>query len=273
VGITRTYLSTKGVYRDHQGNIIGLFGIARNITERKHLEDKLRQSQKMEAIGRLAAVVAHEVNNPLAIIKTAIRIIRHQSQAGDPRIENLQMIDEEVSRIARIIQELLTFSRPTPTQDLVQVNAVIHNLQSVLTASLREQRIGLKATLEPELPLVRLSADQFKQVLLNLVCNAADAMPHGGELMIHTACEGPSVEVSISDNGCGIPEEHLNHLFDPFFTTKERERGLGLGLSVSYEIIQAANGRIEVDSEVGKGSTFRVSMPAAAEPEGGMTSG
>ncbi|HEX9871458.1 MAG TPA: PAS domain S-box protein [Candidatus Tectomicrobia bacterium] len=273
VGITRTYLSTKGVYRDHQGNIIGLFGIARDITERKHLEDQLRQSQKMEAIGRLAARVAHEVNNPLAIIKTAIRIIRHQSQAGDPRIEYLQMIDDEVSRIARIIQELLTFSRPMPTQDLVQVNAVIQNLQSVLTASLREQRIELKATLEPELPLVRFSADQFKQVLLNLVCNAADAMPHGGELMIRTACEGPSVEVSISDNGCGIPEEHLNHLFDPFFTTKEREKGLGLGLSVSYEIIQAANGRIEVDSEVGKGSTFRVSLPAAAEPEGGRTDG
>jgi PAS domain S-box-containing protein len=272
-GITRTYLTTKGAYRDHRGNIIGLFGMARDITERKHLEDQLRQSQKMEAIGRLAARLAHEVNNPLAIIKTAIRIIKNQSQADDPRIEGLQVIDEEISRIARIIQELFTFSRPTPTQDLVQMNAVIQNLKSLLAASLHEQRIALKATLEPELPLVRLSVDQLKQVLLNLVCNAADAMPHGGELVIRTACEGSSVEVSISDNGCGIPEEHLDRLFDPFFTTKERERGLGLGLSVSHEIIKAANGRIDVDSEVGKGSTFRVSLPAAAEPEGGMIDG
>lgn len=183
------------------------------------------------------------------------------------------MIDEEISRIARIIQELFAFSRPTPTQDLAQMNAVIQNLKSLLAASLREQQIALKVTLEPELPLVRLSVDQLKQVLLNLVCNAADAMPHGGELVIRTACEGSSVEVSISDNGCGIPEEHLDRLFDPFFGTKERERGLGLGLSVSHEIIKAANGRIDVDSEVGKGSTFWVSLPAAVEPEGGMIDG
>src|SRR5262249_25605788 len=155
----------------------------------------------------------------------------------------------------------------------VQLNAIIRNLTSVLAASLREQRIALNATLEPELPLVCLSADQIKQVLLNLVRNAADAMPHGGELVIRTACEGPSVVVSISDTGCGIPKEHLDHLFDPFFTTKAREKGLGLGLSVSSEIIQAAHGHIDVDSEVGKGSTFRVRLPAAAEPEGGITEG
>jgi PAS domain S-box-containing protein len=273
MGITRTYLSTKGVYRDHQGHIIGLFGISRDITERKHLEDQLRQAQKMEAIGRLAARVGHEVNNPLAIIKTATCIIKHQSQVDDPRIESLQVIDEEVSRIARIIQELLTFSRPPPSQAVVQLNAIIRNLASVLAASLHEQRIALNAILEPELPLVHLSADQVKQVLLNLVRNAADAMPHGGELVIRTACEGPSVVVSISDTGCGIPKEHLDHLFDPFFTTKEREKGLGLGLAVSSEIIQAAHGRIDVDSEVGKGSTFWVRLPAAAEPEGGITDG
>jgi C4-dicarboxylate-specific signal transduction histidine kinase len=183
------------------------------------------------------------------------------------------VIEEEISRIARISQELFMLSRPTPTQDLVQMNAVIQNLKSLLAANLHEQRIALKAIPEPELALVRLSADQFEQVFLNLVCNTADAMPQGGELAIRTACKGQSVELSISDTGCGIPKEYLDHLVGPFLTMKEREKGLGLGLSVSHAIIKAGNGRVDVDSEVGKGSTFQVSFPAAAEPEGGMTDG
>jgi len=244
--------------------------------EKRHLEDanrqlrdtqqQLIQSERMAAVGKAAAQVAHEVNNPLAIIKTAVRIIRNQSAPGCPTTGSLQMIEDEISRITRIIQELMEFSRPkTPVQEWVQVNAVIQNLAPLLEHDCREKQIVLKSILEPELPLVLISSDQLKQVVLNMVRNAEDAMPQGGELVIRTAQQGRFVELSIADTGCGIPAEHREHIFDPFFTTKRRGRGVGLGLSVSYGIITAASGRIEVESEVGKGSTFRVRLPTVQE--------
>jgi signal transduction histidine kinase len=248
--------------------------------EKRHLEEAYRQlqdtqqqliqSERMAAVGKVAAQVAHEVNNPLAIIKTAVRIIRNQSAPDSPATGNLQMIEEEISRITRIIQELLEFSRPkTPVQEWVQVNAVIQSLAPLLEHDCREKQIALKTILEPELPLVLISSDQLKQVVLNMVRNAEDAMPQGGELVICTAQQGRFVELSIADMGCGISAEHREHIFDPFFTTKRRGRGMGLGLSVSYGIITAASGRIEVESEVGKGSTFRVSLPAVQEASEG----
>ena len=149
----------------------------------------------------------------------------------------------------------------------MQINAIIQGLEPLLEQDFREKQIALKIILEPELPQVLISSDQLKQVVLNMVRNAEDAMPHGGELVIRTAQQGRFVELSIADTGCGIPVEHREHIFDPFFTTKRRGRGVGLGLSVSYGIITAASGRIEVESEVGKGSTFRVSLPAVQEVE------
>ena len=150
----------------------------------------------------------------------------------------------------------------------MQVNAVIHSL-NLCWNRFREKQIALKVILEPELPQVLISSDQLKQVFFNMVRNAEDAMPQGGELVIRTAQQGQFVELSIADTGCGIPAEHREHIFDPFFTTKRRGRGMGLGLSVSYGIITAASGRIEVESEVGKGSMFRVSLPAVQEVQRG----
>jgi signal transduction histidine kinase len=234
----------------------------------REAQQQLIQSESMAAVGKVAARVAHEVNNPLTIIKTAVRIIRNQSMPDSPTTGSLQMIEDEIGRIARIIQELLEFSRPpTPVQEWVQVNAVIQSLEPLLEQDLREKQIALKIILEPELPLVFISSDQLKQVVLNLVRNAEDAMPQGGELVIRTAQQGQFIELSIADTGCGIPAEHRGHIFDPFFTTKRRGKGVGLGLSVSYGIITAASGRVEVESEVGKGSTFRVSLPAVQEVE------
>ncbi|HSF31401.1 MAG TPA: ATP-binding protein [Candidatus Tectomicrobia bacterium] len=226
-------------------------------------QQQLIQSERLAAVGKVAARVAHEVNNPLAIIKTAVRIIRNQGRPESPTTGSLQMIEEEISRIARIIQELLEFSRPTPpAPELVQVNTVILGLEPLLEQGLCEKQISLKVILEPELSQVLISSDQLKQVVLNMVRNAEGAMPHGGELRIRTARQGSFVELSIADTGCGIAAEHREHIFDPFFTTKQRGGGVGLGLSVSYGIITAASGHIEVESEVGKGSTFRVNLPA-----------
>src|SRR5919106_3776122 len=156
-------------------------------------------------------------------IKTAVRLIRNQSPPGSPTIGSLQMIEDELSRHTRIIQELLEFSRPTtPVQEWVQVNAIIQSLEPLLEQDLREKQIALKIILEPELPLVFISSDQLKQVVLNLVRNAEDAMPQGGELVIRTAQQGQLVELSIVDTGCGIPAEDRAHIFDPFFTTKRQ---------------------------------------------------
>ena len=234
----------------------------------REAQQQLIQSESMAAVGKVSARVAHEVNNPLAIIKTAVRIIRNQSAPDSPTTSSLQMIEEEISRIARIIQELLEFSRPTtPVQERVQVNAIIQSLEPLLEQDLREKQIALKIILESELPLVLISSDQLKQVILNLVRNAEDAMPQGGELVIRTAQQGQFIELGIADTGCGIPAEHREHIFDPFFTTKRRGKGVGLGLSVSYGIITAARCRIEVESEVGKGSMFRVGLPAVQKVE------
>ncbi len=249
-----------------QLHLISLADEKRLLEEANHrlqeTQQQLIQTERLAAVGKLAARVAHEVNNPLAIVKTAIHILRNQSKDDNPAQENLQVIEEEISRIARIIRELLDFSRPRPSEEVVQVNTVIQSMQGLLAQDLHEKRIALKVVPELGLPPVRLSADQLKQVILNIVRNAEDAMPGGGELVIRTAQKGKDVEMSIADTGCGIPPEHIQHLFDPFFTTKAHDKGMGLGLSVSYGIIQNAHGSIKVESKVDTGSTFRVSLPA-----------
>lgn len=237
----------------------------------RETQQQLIESERLAAVGKLAARVAHEVNNPLAIIKTGIRIIRNQSQADDPIKDNLQEIEEEIGRIARIVRELLDVSRPGAIREIVEVNRVIQSLMRLLAQSLGEKQIVLSVALDPALPPVQISADQLKQVILNMVRNAEDAMPSGGRLSIRTARQGQGVELSIADTGCGIPEEHLRRVFDPFFTTKAKEQGMGLGLWVSYGVIQAANGTIAVESDLGRGSTFRVSLPAGPAEGDGVT--
>ena len=225
-------------------------------------QQQLVQSERLAAVGKLAARVAHEVNNPLAIIKTAICIMRHQTQESDQTNGHLKTIEEEINRIARILRELLDFSRPSPIEQLVDVNAVIQSLEFLLVHNLQEKQIALSVVLDPAGPQVRMSGDHLKQVLFNLVRNAEDAMPDGGHLKIQTTPAETGIEVSITDSGCGIAPEHIPYLFDPFFSTKTDQGGMGLGLSVIYGLIKNAHGRIVVESEVGKGSTFRVILPA-----------
>lgn len=233
--------------------------------EKQFIQDanrRLKETQRQ--LLHLAARVAHEVNNPLAIIKTAIRNIKDESREDDASLLSLQIIEEEINRIARIIREILMFSRPGNPDEWVELSEVVQSLEGLLRPGLLPKQIELKLILEPELPRVRISSDHLKQVILNMVRNAEDAMPEGGVLVMQTARTPEGVALTMTDTGCGIPEAYISRLFDPFFTTKDKaaERGTGLGLAVSSGIIREVDGRIEVTSEVGKGSTFRVCLPA-----------
>jgi two-component system NtrC family sensor kinase len=222
-----------------------------------------RLQETQQQLMYLAARVAHEVNNPLGVIKTAMRLLMDEPAEELPNSELFQIMDAEIGRIARIVQEILEFSRPSATDESVDVNAIIHSLDHLLTPNLQQKGIMLKLLLEPGLPHVRISADHLKQVILNMVRNAEDAMHEGGQLTIQTARSHAGVQMSITDTGCGIPAENISRLFDPFFTTKGKgpDGGTGLGLAVLYGIIRNAEGDIEVESELHKGSTFRVSFP------------
>ena len=227
----------------------------------QQMQQQLIQSERLATVGKMAAWVAHEINNPLAIIKTSVRILQNQSQEDSPTIRRLHSIDGEVSRIAHILRELLDCSPASSTQEVVDVNAVIHSLEPLLAPALQSEQISLRVVLEPELPQVCMASDRLKQVLFNIIRNAEDAMSEGGDLVIQTTRQGDRIQVRITDTGGGIPPEHLGQVFAPFFTTKGHEGGKGLGLAISYGLVASANGHIEVESEVGKGSMFRVSLP------------
>jgi signal transduction histidine kinase len=227
----------------------------------QQMQQQLIQNTRLATVGKMAAWVAHEINNPLAIIKTSVRVIQNQSCEDSPTIRRLRVIDEEVSRIAHILRELLDCSPASPTPEVLDVNAVIHSLEPLLAPTLQSEQVDLRVILEPELPQVYMASDRLKQVLFNIICNAKEAMPEGGDLVIQTTRQSDWIQVCITDTGCGIPPEQLGQVFAPFFTTKGHAGGKGLGLAISYGIVASANGHIDVESEMGKGSMFRVSLP------------
>ena len=224
-------------------------------------QEQLIQSEKLAAVGKLSAKVAHEVNNPLAIIKTSVHIINKQMADDDPNKENLDIVEEEIARIARIIKQLIASARPKTEIAPVDVNEVIRKLMKLATDELASQGVESELDLTANLPLPRLSLDQFKQVLLNLIKNAREAMPDGGILRIETARQQGGLSIRVTDTGMGIPEEHLSRLFQPFFSTKQQTEGTGLGLSVCQSIINNFGGFIEVDSQLGQGTMFRIFLP------------
>ena len=238
----------------------------------QQMQQQLIQSERLATVGKMAAWVAHEINNPLAIIKTSVRIIQKQSPEDSQAIRRLHSIDQEVDRIAHILRELLDCSPASPTQEVVDVNAVIHSLEPLLAPTLQSEQISLRVMLEPALPQVCMASDRLKQVLFNIIRNAEAAMPEGGDLVIQTTRQGDRIQVRITDTGGGIPPEHLGQVFAPFFTTKGPKGGKGLGLAISYGLVASANGHIDVESEVGKGSMFRVSLPVY-RLDGGRSNG
>ncbi|MCD4733273.1 PAS domain S-box protein, partial [bacterium] len=246
---------------DGEGNFTGVVGVGRDIREIKQLRKALLQSEKLASTGQLAANIAHEVNNPLTIIKNYLHLASADLDEDSQNNEILAIIGEEVERIARIINGLLSFYRPENTWLApTDINELIEKLLGFMRITLENSNITIKDDLQIDLPSITLTPDQLYQVLLNMVKNAQEAMPDGGELTISTKLRKTSLHISVIDTGRGIKKDDLANIFDPFFTTKGKT-GTGLGLSISYGIIKSLDGNIKVTSKLGIGTTFTIVLP------------
>jgi signal transduction histidine kinase len=257
----------------------------REVTERKRLEEELRkaysdlrdsqakliQSEKLAATGRLAASVAHEINNPLQGISNYLSAISQQVAEEHPLHEDLEMVKLGFERISEIVRRLRAFYRPAEERmEPTDINGVVERVLALLGHQLSLGKVEVKTELAEQELLVLGSAGQLEQVLVNLVVNAQDAMPQGGELMVRTALREDMVQLQVLDTGYGIGEEQMSRLFELFSSGKEG-KGLGVGLWISHNIIEGHGGHIEVESQVGQGTTFTVSLPAYLKEKGRAT--
>ncbi len=238
----------------------------RDVTEERRLQKQLLQSEKMVAIGMLAGGVAHEINNPLGGILAFTQLIKAEVPDDSPIQKDLSEIEEAAKRCKKIVEDLLSFARPSAGNELVSqnVNSLLDKLLPLLKLKLREAEITIQTDYGEQLPPVWGEANRLQQVFLNLIQNAVEAIRTGGVVTVRTRLAGNGTELylEVQDTGTGIREEDLGKIFDPFFTTKGL-KGTGLGLSICDSIIHDHHGRIEVESVWGKGTTFRVVLPVA----------
>jgi len=263
---------------DENGNRIGSMSMIKDIRQRKELEAQVLQSNKLAAIGELAAGVAHELNNPLAGILGYSQLITQKIEKK--KIENMtqedilkiaeyqKYIERESNRCKTIVQNLLKFSRKSKIEfELVDINSVLEETFTFLQHQLEINKIQLEKKLSENMPRISAHGSQLQQVFTNMIINAQKAMPEGGMITVCSRYlngnngEGDMVEIEFHDTGCGIAPEHINKIFDPFFTTRGVGEGTGLGLSVSYGIIKEHSGDIKVKSELNKGTVFTISLP------------
>jgi len=267
------------VQRDAEGRAELMRGTFQDVTERRRLEEQLRHSQKMEAVGRLAGGVAHDFNNLVTVINGYCDLILAKLGPDDPIRPELEAVHRAGERSAALTQQLLAFSRKQVVEPrVVNLNELLTDLNRILRRLIGED-IELTTKLDPALGYACVDRGQMDQVLINLAVNARDAMPGGGRLMIETSnielderyasCAevqpGAYVMVTITDTGVGMGQEIMGKIFEPFFTTKKEGIGTGLGLSTVYGIIKQCGGAIRVHSEPGRGSTFKIYLPRVAE--------
>ncbi len=269
-GGPRYYRISKIPMRLHDEHVTHVITIGEDVTESKLAQQQISQTEKLAAVGQLAAGVMHELNNPLATIGACVEALtsRMAEVPAAPRqtvTEYLDIVESELSRCKSIVDGLLDFSRPKGRAKYpVQVNQVVEDALFLLRHHDRFKRITLDRRITEDLPPVEANAEQLMQVFLDLMLNAIDAMDGRGTLAVATRlspARGDEVWIEIADTGMGIPREDIAKIFEPFFTTKAPGQGTGLGLSIAYAIVQHHGGRIVVDSKVGSGSTFRVILP------------
>jgi len=230
---------------------------------------QLLQSAKLAAVGELSASVAHEINNPLYAARNSLYLVEQDLPPDAPQRTFLTIAQQELGRIARIITRMRDFYRPSRGElTSANINALLRETLELVTTHLRHNHVTVRTQLANDLPPIIAHADQLRQVFLNIILNACDAMPHGGELTVSSTLIAarpeapPTLSIAISDTGVGIAPEHIPHLFEPFYTTKPH--GTGLGLAISAHIITQHGGRILVDSEPGVGTTFTILLPLEA---------
>lgn len=269
--------------RTPTGEIIGAVLTLEDVTERVQLERMARQSEKMAALGALAAGIAHEINNPIGIIASRVELMlmeARERRLSSEVLKDLEVLEKHAGRVARITQGLLSFSRQSPWKlDAVDVNQVVEEALLLVEKQFAKEGITVKKDFTADLPKIQGSSNQLEQVVVNLLNNAREAMPNGGTLRVSTALgrdprveDRSKVEIQVGDTGPGIAPEVFPRIFDPFFTTKEQ--GTGLGLSVSYGIVQEHGGTIIAESRPGEGSTFIVQLPIPRGSRGrGATNG
>ena len=275
-GLTHYFLVTRVPYRDPKGQTIGVIGISRDITQYKGIEERLRQSQKMEAIGTLAGGVAHDFNNILMVISGYSSVLAEALRTNPKLHGHVEQIQKAGARAASLTRQLLAFSRKETIQPApLNVNDVVTGIEKLLHRLIGEH-IAISTQLPMNLGMVMADAGQLEQVILNLAVNARDAMPEGGRLTIETRNAilgygsekesggrkpGEYVELMISDTGVGMSDAVKPHVFEPFFTTKPAGKGTGLGLSTVYGIVQQAGGYVTFESGAGVGTSFHIYLP------------
>ena len=266
------------VIGNHIGVAVDNANMHKNIKEAyqdlKEVQEQIVWTEKLASLGKLAATIAHEINNPLAGVLNYIRLIIKQlsrNRFTHEKLEDisryLKIMESETARCGEIVKDLLAFSRRTKiTMESNSIEDIINKTLNLISHELEMKELQLKKNIAPNLPKVKCDFKQIQQVLLNLMYNASEAMPNGGTLTITAKKANGAkalLEVTISDTGCGISEKDMENIFEPFFTTKEEGKGVGLGLSVVYGIITRHNGTIAVESEPGKGSTFTIRLPCS----------
>ncbi len=250
---------------DATGQVTAVVSILHDLTEireleRRRVEQQLFESEKLAAVGRLAASIAHEVNNPLEAIKNALYLMQTNAGEDEKNLRFLEIARKETERVSHIIRQMLGFARRPGEVDWVDVNQLLEETLVLMEKKLRQLRIRITPSFDGSLPKIRARADQLRQVFLNLIINAQQAIQGDGEIVISTSryeqALQPSIVIQLSDSGVGIPEDDLNRIFDPFFSTGKK--GTGLGLWVTQDIVRQHGGRIEVSSEVGRGTVFSI---------------
>ncbi len=273
-GIIEGSLSAAIIY-DARGKEVASVGIFVDLRETLEMERRLRetqeqllQSEKLAAMGRLISQIAHELNNPLYGIMNTLELLKTEVPPENKRRRVLDMALSETFRLSELLRKMLSFSKADEEEkQSVDISTILDEILILMAKQLQENSIRLSSSFEEHLGKVYASKNQLRQIFLNMITNASEAMPEGGNLTVKTMAVGDKIHIELSDTGVGISEEHLERIFDAFFTTKDSLKGVGLGLSVCYEFVKDHGGDLKVASKVGEGTTFTIVLPTYKEDQ------